>query len=52
MKIDNVEQKSRRALLDCFQETPFLDPPQDVTALEYTGADFVFRIVNRKEQTP
>lgn len=52
MKIDNVEQKSRQALMDCFQQVPFLDPPQEVTALEDTGVDFVFRIVNRKEQTP
>ncbi len=52
MKIDNVEQKSRQALLACFQEITFLEPPQEVTSLEDNGVDFVFRIVNRKEKTP
>jgi hypothetical protein len=52
MKIDNLEQKSRQALLDCLQEIPFLDLPQDVSGLEDAEVDAVFRVVNRREQTP
>lgn len=52
MKIKNFEQKAQDALLNCFQNIPFLEDPQEVTNIYGPGADFVVRIVNRVEEIP
>lgn len=52
MKIKNLEQNAREALLSCFQDIPFLKAPQDVTNLYEPGVDFALRVVNRREEIP
>ncbi len=52
MKIKNLEQKVREALLACFQDIPFLEAPQEVTDLYGPGVDFALRVVNRREEIP
>lgn len=53
MKIENFEQKARDALLACFQDVPFVSPPENVTQLFASNqVDEVFRIINQRAERP
>jgi len=52
VKIKNLEQKGREALLDCLKGVPFLDYPRDVTRIYDKRPDLVLRLVNQVDKTP